>query len=179
MVNQSVEKVWRVAILPRCGSIRQNIKCHTPQSKNRCVTGHQNVISYNISKVPKKMQRMRCSTSLVGSIPYSSPSESTKRHENRDLRHTRNFKVLATLKDAFIPESATQLDEIEQLNSFPPSSPFEENAKPNVIKTILKGGREYHCTSDELHFVKSGDWNLALWRYLPNPKVKHVIPVVL
>lgn len=29
------------------------------------------------------------------------------------------------------------------------------------------------CTADELHYVSvpNSDWNLALWRYLPSPKV--------
>lgn len=61
--------------------------------------------------------------------------------------------------------------------SDPKPDPFRVCARPsNGVALGLdkrKDPRWSICTADELHYVSvpNSDWNLALWRYLPSPKV--------
>ena len=48
-------------------------------------------------------------------------------------------------------------------------------ARPTAFHGVDSAGKEQSiCTADEVHYVpvSGSNWNLALWRYLPSPKVK-------
>lgn len=48
------------------------------------------------------------------------------------------------------------------------------NPRPGFLQVGLKAEKKPEiCTADELHFVNvsNSEWKLALWRYLPSPKV--------
>jgi hypothetical protein len=53
----------------------------------------------------------------------------------------------------------------------PPSSPAKVHWKKKNVKP------QSICTADELHHitVPNSNWKLALWRYLPSPKVHKVL----
>lgn len=61
--------------------------------------------------------------------------------------------------------------------SDPKPDPFRVCARPSSGVALgldkRKDPRWSICTADELHYVSvpNSDWNLALWRYLPSPKV--------
>lgn len=80
----------------------------------------------------------------------------------------RSFPVFASLKNSQETEKLDiSEDEMDRLDK-------ELSELQNLSDVASQGDswmnkREYPCTADELHYVSSGDWRLALWRYKPPP----------
>lgn len=62
------------------------------------------------------------------------------------------------------------------------SSPASSKSEPaesgsNSSKIELNKEKEEVCTADELHYVDvpGTEWKIALWRYIPCPKVPHFL----
>lgn len=60
---------------------------------------------------------------------------------------------------------------IVRSSSSSPSNPMSEMLEASSI--LKEGKKPAVCTADELHYVAvpGTEWRLALWRYLPSPKV--------